>query len=143
MSKIGLSGLQLRLLKPRIMIVPTHKDECEEKQVTEKCVDILERIQDHEKREMKRLDSEMKKLEKKKCPPKEMGFDVEPELGEFKVDKESPTHHFFKVVAWRKTSKVQGKRNILKLLMCILLYSIQENFLEEILSSWFYFDGCS
>lgn len=76
-----------RLLKPRIMMVPTHKDECEEMEVTKKCMDILERIKDHEKRDIKRLEAEMKKLEKKRCPLKESGIDVEAELENLKSIK--------------------------------------------------------
>ncbi|XP_031556682.1 malignant fibrous histiocytoma-amplified sequence 1 homolog isoform X2 [Actinia tenebrosa] len=76
-----------RLLKPRIMIVPTHKDECKEKEVIEKCKDILDRIQDHEKRKVKRLDAEMKKLQRNSSPLKDKGVDVRVQLENIKMMK--------------------------------------------------------
>lgn len=62
------------------MVVPTHKDAFEEKEVQKKCKDILERIENHEKREIKRIDAEIKKSKKKRYPLAEGGFDVEAEL---------------------------------------------------------------
>jgi len=54
-----------RLWKPRIMIVGTHKDELNADEVKKKCEDILKRIKQHEEKEIRKLDREIKAASRK------------------------------------------------------------------------------
>jgi hypothetical protein len=108
-----------RLLKPRIMIVPTHCDECKGNEVSDKCKDILSRIQDYEKKEMKRLDDEIKKLKKKSCPDENRGINVKDELEKLKWLKKCRP-----VVSSRllpTDNKVQSKVSM-SLVICVIKF---------------------
>ncbi|XP_048576951.1 malignant fibrous histiocytoma-amplified sequence 1 homolog isoform X2 [Nematostella vectensis] len=54
-----------RLEKPRIMVVLTHRDECREDEITDKCSDILKGIKSLESHEVRRLKMEMEAIKKK------------------------------------------------------------------------------
>lgn len=53
------------------MIVATHKDELEDDEVKRKCKHILAQVQEHEKKEIKRLDKEIKAVKSKKVSPQD------------------------------------------------------------------------